>query len=32
MTLKVGDESLLESPPRTDSEVSGDPECNTWHD
>lgn len=28
MTLKVGDEALLESSPWTDGEVTGDPE---WH-
>lgn len=31
MTLKVGNESSLESSPWTDGEVTGDPECDTQH-
>lgn len=32
VTVKVGNEFLLESPPGTDGEVTGDPECDTRHD
>lgn len=31
-TLRVCNVSLLESSPRTNGEVTGDPECDTWHD